>query len=409
LWKKQHRNAQPCLQRRFTARKISGHNFVAFSYQDKEINTIKPSKIMADRNRNRQEPYRSQSDWNEERQRRHSGDEPNYSNTENRGYGSSGRGSTMQSRDSGWDNRNERQANSNRQGEYGGYDQSNWQSDYDRSYGMSGGGTSGYSDFGGNYGSSGSRGGSRGLYDRDYEGMNRSNYENRENRIGGANYGNYGDRGRYAENQQFGGLGGSNYGGSQYSGYRDSGSRNREYGRGDSDERSWWDRTKDEVSSWFGDEDAERRRDRERNQSGQYRGKGPRNYSRSDERIKEDVNDRLSDDPFIDASEIDVTVNSGEVTLTGTVDHRSTKRRAEDIAEAVSGVKNVENRIRVSVHTGSQSSGVSGMSGTPGSAMNNPSGSGSSSMDNPSGTSSQSSSAVPGSERGRQKENSYAK
>jgi Flp pilus assembly secretin CpaC len=87
----------------------------------------------------------------------------------------------------------------------------------------------------------------------------------------------------------------------------------------------------------------------------------------------------------VDASDIDVTVSNGEVTLTGSVDHRSTKRRAEDLAEAVSGVKNVENRIRVSQTTGSQTSGVSGMS-------------------TPSGTSSQSSSPVPGSERGRTKE-----
>jgi hypothetical protein len=80
---------------------------------------------------------------------------------------------------------------------------------------------------------------------------------------------------------------------------------------------------------------------------GEHRGKGPRGYSRSDERIKEDVNDRLSDNPFIDATEIDVTVSNGEVTLLGSVDDRSDKRMAEDIAEAVSGVKNVENRIRV--------------------------------------------------------------
>jgi hypothetical protein len=80
---------------------------------------------------------------------------------------------------------------------------------------------------------------------------------------------------------------------------------------------------------------------------GEHRGKGPRGYLRSDERIKEDVNDRLSDNPFIDATEIEVTVSNGEVTLTGSVDDRSDKRMAEDIAEAISGVKNVENKIRV--------------------------------------------------------------
>ncbi|MCE3283200.1 MAG: hypothetical protein K0Q66_1937, partial [Chitinophagaceae bacterium] len=70
-------------------------------------------------------------------------------------------------------------------------------------------------------------------------------------------------------------------------------------------------------------------------------------YQRSDERIKDDLNDRLSDDSFVDASEVDVTVEGCEVVLTGTVDSKEEKRRAEDIAERVSGVKNVENRLKV--------------------------------------------------------------
>jgi len=102
------------------------------------------------------------------------------------------------------------------------------------------------------------------------------------------------------------------------------------------------DRASDEVASWFGDEDAERRR-----QMDQFRGKGPKGYVRTDERIKEDVNDRLSDDPMLDASDIEVTVASGEVTLTGMVANRQDKRRAEDLAEAVSGVTHTQNNLRV--------------------------------------------------------------
>jgi osmotically-inducible protein OsmY len=82
-------------------------------------------------------------------------------------------------------------------------------------------------------------------------------------------------------------------------------------------------------------------------QRGQFSGRGPKGYSRSDDRIKEDINERLTHDPDIDAWEIEVQVSSGEVTLTGTVDDRNAKRRAEDIAEAVSGVKDVQNQIRV--------------------------------------------------------------
>lgn len=81
--------------------------------------------------------------------------------------------------------------------------------------------------------------------------------------------------------------------------------------------------------------------------SGEHRGRGPKNYTRSDERIREDVNDRLSDDSWLDASEIDVQVSSGEVTLLGTVGSRDDKRRAEDVAEEVSGVKHVQNNLRV--------------------------------------------------------------
>lgn len=82
-------------------------------------------------------------------------------------------------------------------------------------------------------------------------------------------------------------------------------------------------------------------------QRGQFSGRGPKGYRRSDERIKEDINERLTQDPEIDAWEIDVQVTGGEVTLTGTVDDRNAKRRAEDIAEGISGVRDVQNQIRV--------------------------------------------------------------
>ena len=81
---------------------------------------------------------------------------------------------------------------------------------------------------------------------------------------------------------------------------------------------------------------------------GKHRGRGPKGYRRSDERIKEDINDRLTDHSFLDASEIVVNVKEGEVTLSGTVNDRRDKRIAEDVAESVSGVRNVQNNLRVS-------------------------------------------------------------
>lgn len=99
---------------------------------------------------------------------------------------------------------------------------------------------------------------------------------------------------------------------------------------------------------------------------GEHRGKGPKGYKRSDERIKEDINDRLSDDHNLDASEIEVEVKNGEVTLSGSVSERSDKRRAEDVAEMISGVNNVENRIRISKN-GSNSDSTAAHSGREGS------------------------------------------
>src|SRR4051812_19430912 len=79
---------------------------------------------------------------------------------------------------------------------------------------------------------------------------------------------------------------------------------------------------------------------------GDRRGLGPRRAPRSDERIREEVCDRLMDDRHVDATDIEVRVEGGEVTLTGTVDRRDTRRRAEDIAEAVGGVTHVQNNLR---------------------------------------------------------------
>jgi osmotically-inducible protein OsmY len=120
-------------------------------------------------------------------------------------------------------------------------------------------------------------------------------------------------------------------------------------GRGD-EPRTWWDRTQDEVSSWFGDDEARRRREwdeRRADIKSEHRGRGPKGYKRSDSRIEEDVNDRLTDDPYLDASDVQVSVKDSEVTLSGTIRRREDKRRAEDLAELVSGVTHVQNNLRV--------------------------------------------------------------
>jgi hypothetical protein len=118
---------------------------------------------------------------------------------------------------------------------------------------------------------------------------------------------------------------------------------------------------------------------------GRFTGRGPKGYIRSDERIREDVSDRLEQHGEIDATEIEVRVSGGEVTLEGTVEDRRTKRLAEDIIETCPGVKQVHNRIRVQGNGGerekssdknSQSSSPSrsGPRGSIGSSSSRPSG-----------------------------------
>ncbi len=106
--------------------------------------------------------------------------------------------------------------------------------------------------------------------------------------------------------------------------------RDRRISRQQADEEHAWAR----PSAWFGGE-------------ARHRGVGPKGYVRSDERIRELVCDDLMDDPWVDASGIEVAVKNGEVTLSGTVKTRDTRRWAEDIAEHAGGVKHVQNNLRV--------------------------------------------------------------
>lgn len=86
----------------------------------------------------------------------------------------------------------------------------------------------------------------------------------------------------------------------------------------------------------------------ELDRSGPYRGIGPRGYRRSDDRLCEEVCERLSRHGEIDASDIEVEVQDGEVILRGTVGDRRSKRLAEDLAESTSGVWDVHNELRIS-------------------------------------------------------------
>mgnify|MGYP001013578242 CR=1 FL=1 len=117
------------------------------------------------------------------------------------------------------------------------------------------------------------------------------------------------------------------YGYGQNQGYYDS--QQSSYGQGS---QSWSQPVRnDEVSQ----------------SSRSYFGKGPKGFKRSDDRIREEVSEALFHDHAVDASEIEVAVHDGEVTLSGTVSERRMKRLAEDCVEKVTGVTDVKNEIRI--------------------------------------------------------------
>ncbi len=126
--------------------------------------------------------------------------------------------------------------------------------------------------------------------------------------------------------------------------------------------RGWGDRAADEVKSWFGNERAERRREMdqeiearederdrrdERHERRDYRGVGPRMRHDDDEDLREEINDRLRDDPDLDASDILVRVIDNEAILDGAVRSKRDLERAQHLADDVPGVVYVRNRLRV--------------------------------------------------------------
>jgi hypothetical protein len=124
---------------------------------------------------------------------------------------------------------------------------------------------------------------------------------------------------------------------------------------------------------WRQGEYYEPRYDRYGESGRSYAGRGPRGYRRNDERIRDDVCDRLCASPVVDASDIDVRVSNGEVTLSGTVNSRDQKRTADDIAESVWGVEDVHNQLRVTrPNTGAAAGSSSSMTQSrPGGSMGN--------------------------------------
>jgi osmotically-inducible protein OsmY len=156
----------------------------------------------------------------------------------------------------------------------------------------------------------------------------------------------YRDRGRDPRSQAYAEEGNRLRGFS--AGEREYGSiRNQRLGfSGESDRDAYAQGFEDARQRFLSDRSDDWVRGEHRDERARYHGVGPKNYKRSDERIREDVSDLLTDDPYVNASEIEVNVHNGEVTLSGAVEDRSQRRRAEFAAEQVSGVVHIQNNLR---------------------------------------------------------------
>jgi len=147
--------------------------------------------------------------------------------------------------------------------------------------------------------------------------------------------------------------------------YEDEREREARY-RDDEDDRryrrrrGWGEKTADEVKSWLGSERAERRREMdkasaeareerrdERHERRDFRGVGPQLWHEEDEELRQEIVERMADDPDLDASDILVRVIDNEAILDGTVRHKRDAERAHHIASDVRGVVFVRDRLRV--------------------------------------------------------------
>lgn len=84
-----------------------------------------------------------------------------------------------------------------------------------------------------------------------------------------------------------------------------------------------------------------------KSEAGPFRGRGPKGYERSDERLREIICERLTDEPSVDASDVSIDVKDKIVKLTGSVSDRRTKYEIEDLVERCGGVKDIDNQVRV--------------------------------------------------------------
>lgn len=80
---------------------------------------------------------------------------------------------------------------------------------------------------------------------------------------------------------------------------------------------------------------------------GPYSGLGPKGYNDAGDPTGQEVASRLTQHGQVDASNIEITIDNGEVLLEGTVDSEETKRLAQEALESIAGVGSVQNLLQV--------------------------------------------------------------
>jgi osmotically-inducible protein OsmY len=236
------------------------------------------------------------------------------------------------------------------------------------------------------YGQGGGYGSRQGSYgQRGYGSAGQGNYGQRQGGYGQGGQGGYGPgtfgQGSYGQgNYGQGRYGQGNYGQDSYgqdsSGQDSSGqdSYGQGHGRYGRHEQSWGSGSYGMGQGRYGQGGygAEREGLGQGHGYGQgaYSGsqrvrRGPKGYKRSDERLKEDISERLMNSVHIDAAEVSVEVQNGKVTLEGSVPERRMKHQIEDLVDNCPGVQDIDNRVRVARGESESESGTaSGLSGT---------------------------------------------
>lgn len=172
------------------------------------------------------------------------------------------------------------------------------------------------------------------------QGQGSQSFGSQDSRSQGQGSRNYGSQGQSSQGYGAQGQGsqefGSRYGSSGYSPQFSQGNQGSWMQRGNMQGADEYGGMGSSVSSTRGD------------RRGEHYGKGPKGFQYKDEDLERRVSRLLYKDGRVDASDIEVQVKDGEVTLSGTVQSRELKNYLEDRIESeVDGVREVNNMLRV--------------------------------------------------------------